>query len=411
MSKVKNSILVVTLIGAGLLVGAGCPKPSPTPPDYIPFFIASPTALNFGTENSLLTLKIAKNYTSQPLPTFKVTSSSAWIQISPPTGNSTGPSNPATFTITIDRTMLSSGTNTGALVVSTLAPGAGIAPLSIPVTATSRISADFEASPQAVSLGQGVDFTDLSSVAPGEAPINSWAWTFGDGTQSFQQNPQQHVYPAEGVYTVTLTVSNGTLTDTAEKIDYITVEGPSFPVADFMASMTMPIVGVPVHFDDLSDPGSAAQIDSWFWQFGDGNTSTDQNPDHTYNQIANFTVSLTVTTTVGQDTRTRPSYIQVQPEPPEADFMADDETPGVGQPVQFTDMSDPGSAVQIDTWLWNFGDGGSSIVQNPMHTYTAVATYTVSLQVTATSGSDIEEKEDFINVHAKKLLERQGSAE
>jgi PKD repeat protein len=411
MSKVKNSILLVTLIGAGLLVGVGCPKPSPTPPDYIPFFIASPTELDFGTDTSVLTLKIAKNYTSQPLPTFQVTSSSTWIQISPPTGNSTGPSDPATFTITIDRTKLSSGTNTGALVVATLAPGAGIAPLSIPVSATSRISADFEAAPLAVSLGQGVDFTDLSSVAPGEAPINSWTWDFGDGTQSLQQHPQQHVYPAQGMYTVTLTVSNGTLTDTAQKVDYITVEGPSFPVANFSAAETMPIVGEPVHFEDLSDPGSAAQIDSWFWQFGDGNTSTDQDPDHTYNQIANFTVSLTVTTTVGEDTLTRPSYIQVQPKGPTALFDADDKTPGVGQPVQFTDLSDPGSAAQIDTWLWNFGDGGSSIAQNPMHTYTAVATYTVSLQVTATSGSDTATISNFINVHAKKLLERQGGAE
>jgi PKD repeat protein len=408
MAKVTNSILVVALIGTGLLVGAGCPKPSLPPPDYIPFFIASPTALDFGTDKSVLTLKIAKNYTSQSLPTFTLsTGGSTWLSVSPTTGDSSGPSDPASFTVSINRSALAAGTNTGNIRVT--APG--VSTLTVPVTAKSRISADFEAMPQAVQLGEPVDFTDLSSVALGEVPINNWTWDFGDGTQSFEQNPQQHVYAAEGVYTVTLTVGNGTLTDTKQKVDYITVEGPAPPTADFVASMTMPIVGEPVHFEDLSDPGSATQIDSWLWQFGDGASSTDQNPDHTYNQIANFTVSLTVTTTIGQDTRTRTSYIQVQPMPPRADFDADNRTPGVGQPVQFTDMSDPGSAVQIDTWLWNFGDGGSSFAQSPTHTYTAVATYTVSLQVTATSGSDTAVKVNFINVQAKKLLERQGGAE
>ncbi len=408
MSKFKNSLMLVGLIGAGLLVGVGCPLPSPSPPDYLPFFIASPTSLDFGTDKNMLTLKISKNYTSQPLPTFTLSNGgSTWFSVSPTTGNSTGPSAPATFTVTVDRTKLAAGTNTGAISVT--APG--VSTLTVPVSATARISANFEASPLVVALGEGVDFTDLSSVAPGEAPINSWMWDFGDGTQSNLQNPQQHIYPTQGVYTVTLTVGNGILTDSEVKVAYISVEGPSPPTADFAASTQMPIVNTPVDFQDLSDPGSASQIDTWFWQFGDGGTSAMQNPSHTYTAIANYTVSLTVTTVHGMDTLSRTNYIQVKPVPPTAEFTADDTTPGVGVPVQFTDLSNPGSAVQIDTWLWNFGDGTLSTFQNPSHTYTAIANYTVSLTVTATSGSDNEVKPNYINVHAKKALVRGAAGE
>lgn len=408
MSKFKNSLMLAGLIGTGLLVGVGCPLPSPTPPDYLPFFIANPTSLDFGTDKSTLTLKISKNFTSQPLPTFTLSDGgAAWFSVSPPTGNSTGPSDPASFTVSVDRGELSAGTNTGAITVS--APG--VSTITIPVTATSRISADFEATPLVVPIGEGVDFTDLSSVAPEEAPLNSWMWDFGDGTQSNLQNPQQHIYPTQGVYTVTLTVGNGTLTDTEVKVAYISVEGPTPPTADFVASTTMPIVGTPVQFSDLSDPGSAAQIDTWFWEFGDGATSAVQNPSHTYNQIANFTVSLTVTTVNGSDKRTRTSYIQVKPVPPTAQFTANDTTPSVGVPVLFTDLSSPGSAAQIDTWLWTFGDGTMSTLQNPSHTYTAIANYTVSLTVGATSGTDSEIKPNYINVQAKKALVRGGAIE
>ena len=407
MKELAKSFPVIGLVLIALLVGAGCPKPGPTPPDYLPYFVASPTSLDFGTDKVTMKLYISKNYTAQPLPTFSVASAgAAWLSVSPSTGNSTGPSAPAAFTVTVDRSMLGAGANTSSVVAT--APG--VEPLSVPVTATARISADFVGTPVVVQLGEAVDFTDQSGVAPGEAPITSWTWDFGDGTSSPIQNPQ-HVYAAQGQYTVTLTVSNGTLTDTEQKVGYISVEGPLPPTANFMAATTTPVVGSPVQFTDLSSPGSATQIDTWAWNFGDGNMSALQNPSHTYNTIANFTVSLTVTTTIGNDTLTRTSYIMVQPMPPTAQFMADDTTPGVGQTVNFTDMSTPGSAASINSWLWNFGDGGASALQNPTHIYTAIANYTVSLTVTATSGQDTEIKPSYINVHAKKFLERQASGQ
>jgi PKD repeat protein len=359
--------------------------------------------LDFGTDKVSTKLYVSKNYTAQPLPTFSVSSSAAWITVTPSMGDSTGPSSPAEFTVTVNRSLLAAGDNTGSVAVT--APG--ISPLSVPVTAKARIAANFEGSPLIIQLGEAVDFVDLSGVASGEAAINSWTWDFGDGTSSTLQNPQK-VYAVEGVYDVTLTVGNGTLADTEEKIAYVAVEGPQGPTAAFIAATQTPVVGALLQFTDQSSSGSAAQIDTWAWDFGDGGTSNLQNPTHTYNTVATFTVALTVTTTIGSNTLTRTNYITVQPILPNADFTVNDQNPGVGEMVTFTDTSIPGSG-PINTWLWNFGDGNVSPIQSPSHVYNSVAQYTVSLTVTTIHGSDTETKLNHINVHAKKFLERQGS--
>ena len=82
---------------------------------------------------------------------------------------------------------------------------------------------------------------------------------------------------------------------------------PSPPQADFTASPRSGIAPLTVHFTDLS----TGQIDTWLWEFGDGLTSTLQNPTHTYALTGTFTVSLTVTGPGGSDTAVRAGYIRV----------------------------------------------------------------------------------------------------
>ena len=396
MLKRKNYLVLVGLVAAGLLGGAGCPKPAP--PDYLPYFIVSPTSLDFGTATTELTLTVNKNYTSQPLPVFSVTNNGfGWIQVTPSTGTSDGPDDPAEFTVTIDRDELAAGENTGSVLVT--APG--IAPKTVPVTATAQIAADFSAEPQITTVGEMVQFTDSSGVSSDQAAITSWLWNFGDNTTSNSQSPA-HIYAKTGTFSVSLTVSNGTLTDTELKVGYITVEPSEAPTARFVASDTTPFANTPVQFTDTSDAGSFP-ITAWSWAFGDGGTSTDQNPTHTYTQVANFTVSLTVTSAGGSDTRTRTNYISVQPQPPTADFDASDQTPAVNDVVNFTDTSDPGTS-PIVIWFWEFGDGDTSADQNPNHMYTAAGVYSVYLSVTTAVGSDTELKTNFINVSSKKFL-------
>ncbi len=380
------------ILGIVLVSGMGCP--TITPANHLPAFLFTPKSLDFGTDIESLKFEVAKNYTQQPLPEFTVgTGGTPWLDVTPKTGNSTGPSDAPEFTVTVDRTKMAAGANTANLIVS--APG--VASQELPVTATALLVADFSASPLLTTVNKKVKFTDESTVAPGEGMVVTWLWTFGDGKQSAEQFPT-HKYQNAGTYSVSLTVGTQSSMDTAVKQNYITIENTGGPVADFVASPTNPPANTPVTFTDLSTAGGKA-ISSWFWTFGDTATSIQKNPTHTYTTVAKFTVSLTVTNDSGDsDTETKTNYIDVRPVGPTANFVGSPRNPAtVGQAVQFTDLSDPGTS-PILTWQWLFGDGGSSPLQNPAHVYNAAGAYTVYLGVTTLVGSDAKTRTNYITV-------------
>jgi PKD repeat protein len=168
------------------------------------------------------------------------------------------------------------------------------------------LNADFTASATTIPVGGSVDFTDLSTGSP-----TTWSWTFSGGTPgtSTSQNPTGIVYNTAGIYTVTLTIGNGTSNDTETKTSYITVGDPP-PAADFVANTTTIAVGGSVNFTDLS----AGSPTSWSWSFTGGtpSSSTTQNPTGiVYNTAGTYTVSLTATNGNGSDTETKTNYIVV----------------------------------------------------------------------------------------------------
>jgi PKD repeat protein len=168
------------------------------------------------------------------------------------------------------------------------------------------------------------------------------------------------------------------------------------PIANFHASVTSPCVNEEIDcFDD-----STGTYDSWSWDFGDGDTSTLQNPSHTYTSAGTYTVSLTISNGCGDDTATRDNYITVDPLP-EADFEASNTNPCVNESVDFTDDS----AGSPTSWSWDVdGDGIEDYnTQNPSHTYTSAGTYTVSLTVSNACGSDDETK--TVTVYALPTVE------
>jgi PKD repeat protein len=132
-------------------------------------------------------------------------------------------------------------------------------------------------------------FTDTST--DNDGTVTAWSWDFGDGNTSTAQNPT-HTYAAGGTYTVALTVTDdGGATDTAT--DTVTVTDPNVnnpPVASFASSCT----DLTCDFTDTSTD-SDGTVNAWAWDFGDGNTSTAQNPTHTYAAAGTYGVSLTVT--------------------------------------------------------------------------------------------------------------------
>jgi PKD repeat protein len=171
---------------------------------------------------------------------------------------------------------------------------------------STTITADFVANLTAIPVGGTVDFTDLTSGTP-----TSWSWTFTGGTPgtSTTQNPAGIQYNTAGTYTVSLTASDGTSTDTETKVNYIVVGDPP-PVANFVANTTNIPVGGSVDFTDLSTGAPT----SWSWTFSGGvpATSTAQNPSGiVYNTAGAYTVSLTATNGNGSDIETKTNYIIV----------------------------------------------------------------------------------------------------
>ncbi|MBI1881844.1 MAG: PKD domain-containing protein, partial [Chloroflexi bacterium] len=114
---------------------------------------------------------------------------------------------------------------------------------------------------------------------------NSYGWNFGDGSTSTIISPT-HTYTQAGVYTVTLTASNGTITDTLTRTNYITISNPS-PLANFAGTPLSGSVPLTVTFSNSSTNAS-----SYLWKFGDNTTSTVISPTHPYTQVGVYTVTL-----------------------------------------------------------------------------------------------------------------------
>lgn len=243
--------------------------------------------------------------------------------------------------------------------------------------------AAFVADPTFGSPPLQVVFTDQSIDS-----VNSWFWEFGDGDTSNLQHPD-HEYSDPGMYSVTLKITGPGGSDSLTKQNYIEVLYDP-PTADFMGDPTSGTVPLEVQFTDLS----VDSVNIWDWDFGDGATSTEQDPLHTYDTAGVYTVSLTVIGPGGSDEAIKEDYITVNPEAPQADFSGTPTSGDAPLMVEFTDLS----TGETDAWKWHFGDGDSAMVQHPEHEYTDPGSYTVSLTASGAGGSDIETKEDYILV-------------
>jgi PKD repeat protein len=178
----------------------------------------------------------------------------------------------------------------GIFVFSSTAPGPALAPV-----------AEFSAQPLSGAAPLTVNFTDQSTNFP-----TSWLWDFGDGDTSTSQHPS-HIYDP-GIYTVTLTISNTAGSDTETKPGYVTATGL---MAKFSATPVKGTVPLTVTFSDDSRAVGVPTLTGWDWDFGDGGTATAQNPVHTYVQTGTFTVTLTVSNSVGSHTKVDVNCITV----------------------------------------------------------------------------------------------------
>ncbi len=265
-------------------------------------------------------------------------------------------------------------------------------------TSTTTLDADFSATNTNIEVGGSANFTDNSTGSP-----TSWDWTFegGDPATYSGQTPPEVFYDTEGTYDVTLEISDGTNSDTEIKTDYIYVFYTE-PVADFTGDPTSGVPPLTVTFTDMSTDS----VNTWSWDFGDGGSSTEQNPVYIYNTEGTYDVSLTVSGPGGSNTMVKTEYITLEYPEPVANFEGNPTSGTVPLTVNFTDMSTD----TVNTWLWVFGDGGTSDVQNPEYIYVNPGIYSVSLTVEGPGGVSTMDKTDYITVN-EGIIEADFSAE
>ena len=226
---------------------------------------------------------------------------------------------------------------------------------------------NFSATPLSGCVPLTVQFTDLSTAAG--SSITSWLWDFGDGTTGTVKNPV-HIYTSAGNYNVTLRVTTVSgCSKTLSKNNYI--HASNGVIAAF-TNTTPTGCSLPVTII-FTNTSSGSGTLSYAWDFGDGGTSTLQNPSHTYTIQGNFTVRLTVSSSTGCiTTLTRPNAVVIN-------FLrAGFNSPAstcINDAVNFTNTSTP----LPTSVFWDFGDGTNSTVLNPTKTYTATGIYTVKL--------------------------------
>ncbi|TAL61427.1 MAG: PKD domain-containing protein [Bacteroidetes bacterium] len=310
-------------------------------------------------------------------------------------------------------------------------------------------TAQFTANPTSSCSG-AMSFTDQSFYS-----ITGWLWNFGDGGTSTLQNPT-HTYTASGIYSVSLTATNANGNNTLSKPNYITVNlgvGPIPAVCTPTTTAWCCGFGI-TNFKFHNINNSSADGSEGYKDFSCGldtvttgqtysvSVSTltpsghnvrvwiDLNNDGTFNpanelvfsadnsSIASGTIFIPGSTTLNTPLRMRVSadhslqpvptpcgnpqfgqaedyalYVKPNTNPPVAKFSADD-TVSCSGTITFTDQSQ-----NVPTlWTWNFGDGGVSNSQNPIHSYTASGTYSVSLLATNGNGNNTLVKINYIDV-------------
>ncbi len=228
--------------------------------------------------------------------------------------------------------------------------------------------ADFSGNPTNGCAPMTVSFTDLSSNNP-----TSWSWSFPGGTpsSSTSQNPTV-TYNNPGSFNVSLTATNANGSNTKTKTNYIVVG--NFPFADFDYTVDE----FTVDFDNLSQFGT-----SYFWNFGDGGTSTQANPIHVYNEDGTYTVTLTTSNSCGSDTYSVTINIITQPF---ADFSSDIHSGCDPIEVQYFNFSSDNAV----SFFWSFPGGSppTSTAFEPTIVYEIPGTYNVSLTAYNAAGED-----------------------
>ncbi|NVO01257.1 MAG: PKD domain-containing protein [Bacteroidetes bacterium] len=216
-----------------------------------------------------------------------------------------------------------------------------------------------------------ISFTDSTTISSGS--ISTWDWSFGNGNTSNVQNPQ-NLYPSSGTYNVSLTVvsNNGCSAISTHQVDVYAI-----PVANF--GYTYNCANMTVLFSD-SSTSQVLPINSWNWNFGDGNNSGSQNPSHIYPVQGSYNVQLIA----GYSINCSDTLVQtINLNQITASFSVSNAC--MRDSVHFTDNSNFNGSTN-NSWNWTFGNGDNSNLSNPNSFYSTEGIYQVSLIISTAQG-------------------------
>jgi len=237
-----------------------------------------------------------------------------------------------------------------------------------------------------------INFTATGSIP---ANIKLYEWDFGNGVFVDGPSSTSHLYTIEGVYATRLRITD-------KYRCTFTTAGPPLvigsPKPSFQALRTQQCINLPVQFEDTSRTTAAILLASRTWSFGDGTQITvpasQLTTQHTYTSGGSYNVKLILKAINGcEDSAMLNSYVTVSQ--PIAAFNAPERESCSGSPVTFINQS----ILQGGSFTWDFGDGSSSNLANPTHSYTSTGLYAVQLKVQDNLGCNSNiQKLDYIRV-------------
>lgn len=222
-----------------------------------------------------------------------------------------------------------------------------------------------------VGVGETIEFGNCSNKG------RTFEWDLGDGTtkNSSTENTITHVYYETGSYKVELCAYSKK--EDKSSCASVNIQVVNYPLANFSfdsAACTNPCA---VQFTN-----SSTYANTFFWDFGDGTTSTEENPSHEYTSGELFTVTLTASNQYGNSTSTAEINV-IEPYPPSAVFTLTEDGDFTPKGVQFNNLTSNGTEYE-----WNFGDGFSSSEFEPYHIFNGSGSYLVTLKASNIYGSD-----------------------
>lgn len=229
---------------------------------------------------------------------------------------------------------------------------------------------------------RSVTFTDSSSSAT--SAIVKWYWNFGNGGGTvtvLNNSPQTVTYTAAGTYTVTLKVESATGCQSTVMTKTVIVS-PN-PVVDFSFGNACLPAGALSFTNNTTIADGTGPALGYSWDFGNNTASTQKDPVATYAAVGPYSVKLVVTAPSGCKDSLAKTVNTVYAQPQAAFTVTDSVC--AGSSLSFTDASTAASST-ITKWHWDFGNGDTSIVQNPVYTYANPGTYTVKLVATSAIG-------------------------